>query len=202
MSEAAVGDGGARRLCALLLAAGAGRRFGADKLSAPLADGTPVAVAAARSLLAAGCETLAVVRCAQTGIGPELARLGVRLAACTDVRLGMGHSLACGVRASADATGWLVALADMPYVQPASIAAVAAALAAGAPIAAPRCAGRRGHPVGFAAGFRAQLLALRGDQGARGLLRTHADRIVSVNLDDPGILQDVDVPGDLPSATG
>jgi molybdenum cofactor cytidylyltransferase len=202
MPEAAVGHNHARRPCALLLAAGAARRFGADKLSVRLLDGTPVGVAAARSLLAAGCETLAVVRDAQTGITPELARLGVRLALCPEAHLGMGHSLACGVQASADADGWLVALADMPWVQPASIAAVAAALAAGAHIAAPQYAGRRGHPVGFAAGFRAQLLALGGDQGARGLLRAHADRIVTIDVDDPGVLRDVDLPADLRTDSG
>ncbi len=195
-------DSGSVRICALLLAAGAGRRFGADKLSAALPDGTPVGVAAAQNLLAAGCETLAVVRTADAGIAPALARLGVRLTPCVDADLGMGHSLACGVRASAQADGWLIALGDMPFVRPASIAAVAAALARGAPIAAPSYGGRRGHPVGLAAGFRDHLLGLRGDEGARRLLRAHAGRMVRVDVDDPGVLRDVDWPGDLAAAGG
>ncbi|WP_058554814.1 NTP transferase domain-containing protein [Thiohalocapsa sp. ML1] len=182
---------------ALLLAAGAGRRFGADKLAARLPDGTPVGVAAARNLLAAGREVLAVVRAAEDGIGPLLAALGVRVVGCAEAELGMGHSLACGVRASPEADGWLVALADMPRVQPASIAAVAAALAGGAALAAPVLAGRRGHPVGFAGCWREQLLALRGDTGARALLAEHPGRIVGVPVDDPGVLRDVDVPADL-----
>ena len=188
------------RLCALLLAAGAGRRFGADKLSAALPDGTPVAVAAARSLLAAGCEVHAVVRAADAGIAPALGRVGAVLVPCANAYLGMGHSLACGVRASADADGWLIALADMPFVQPASVAAVAGALVAGAGIAAPSVGGRRGHPVGFAAGFREALLRSCGDQGARGLLRAHADRIVDIPVADPGVLRDVDRPEDLSPA--
>lgn len=185
------------RFCALLLAAGAGRRFGADKLSAALPDGTLVAVAAARNLLAAGCDVHAVVRATEAGIAPALARLGAVLVPCADARLGMGHSLACGVRASADADGWLIALADMPFVQPASIAAVARALVAGADIAAPSFGGRRGHPVGFAAGFREGLSDLRGDRGARGLLHAHADRVVDIPVVDPGVLRDVDRPDDL-----
>lgn len=185
------------KLCALLLAAGVGRRFGADKLSAPLADGTPVAVAAARNLLAAGCEVNAVVRAAETGVAPALARLGIALVPCADAHLGMGHSLACGVRASADADGWLVALADMPFVQPASITAVADALAAGCDLAAPSFGGRRGHPVGFAAGFRGALLGLHGDQGARGLLRAQTARIVDIPVADAGVLRDIDRPADL-----
>jgi len=175
------------RLCALLLAAGAGRRFGADKLSAALPDGRPVAVAAARSLLAAGCEVHAVVRAADAGIAPALARHGAVLVPCSEARLGMGHSLACGVRASADADGWLIALADMPFVQPASVAAVAGALVAGAGIVVPSVGGRRGHPVGFAADFREALLDSCGDQGARGLLRAHADRIVDIPVADAGV---------------
>lgn len=182
---------------ALLLAAGAGRRFGADKLSANLADGTPMGVAAARNLLAAGCAVLAVMREPGQGIGPMLTSLGVEVVGCPEARLGMGYSLACGVRASQDAAGWLVALADMPFVQPQTITAVARAMATGAEIAAPTLAGRRGHPVGFSARWRDDLLALRGDKGARALLAAHADRIVPVPVDDPGILQDLDRPRDL-----
>jgi molybdenum cofactor cytidylyltransferase len=185
----------------LLLAAGAGRRFGADKLAARLPDGTHVGVAAARNLLAAGADVLVVVRAGDAGIGPMLAGLGVRLVGCAEAELGMGHSIACGVRASADADGWLVALADMPWVRPASIAAVAAALAGGAAIAAPLLAGRRGHPVGFAAGFRQQLLGLSGDTGARALLAGWPDCIVGVPVDDPGVLRDVDMPADLDCLT-
>jgi molybdenum cofactor cytidylyltransferase len=182
---------------ALLLAAGAARRFGADKLAAPLPDGTPVGVAAARNLLAAGCDVLAVMRASGAGIGPALAALDVPVVGCEDAELGMAHSLACGVRASADADGWIVALADMPFVRPATIAAVAAALGAGAEIAAPSLDGRRGHPVGFSARWREELLALHGDVGARALLAAHADRILMVPVADPGILRDLDRPADL-----
>ncbi|MCG6941565.1 MAG: nucleotidyltransferase family protein [Thiohalocapsa sp.] len=185
---------------ALLLAAGSGRRFGGDKLSALLADGTPMCVAAARNLLAAGCDVLAVVRAPEEGVGPVLRRLGVVVIGCADAHLGMGHSLACGVGASQAADGWVVALGDMPFLQPATIAAVARAVAAGAGIAAPTLDGRRGHPVGFGARWRDALLASRGDQGARALLVAHADQLVTIPVDDPGILQDLDRPGDL--ATG
>jgi molybdenum cofactor cytidylyltransferase len=185
------------RIQALLLAAGRGRRFGADKLVAPLPNGTPVGVAAARNLLAAGCDVLAVARDPGCGIAPALATLGVPVVGCAEARLGMGHSLACGVRASAGADGWLVALADMPWVRSASVEAVLAALTAGAPIAVPSVHGRRGHPVGFSAAFRQQLLALEGDFGARALLAAHADRILSVPVDDAGVLHDVDLPTDL-----
>jgi molybdenum cofactor cytidylyltransferase len=57
--------------------------------------------------------------------------------------------------------------------------------------------GRRGHPVGFAASCRDELLGLTGDAGARGVLQRHAAEVVAVEVDDPGILQDVDTAQDL-----
>jgi molybdenum cofactor cytidylyltransferase len=68
---------------------------------------------------------------------------------------------------------------------------------AGASICAPLCRGRRGHPVGFAAGWRDSLLALSGDQGARGLLTAHPEVFVPVPTLDAGALRDVDVVADL-----
>jgi molybdenum cofactor cytidylyltransferase len=181
----------------LMLAAGGGRRFGADKLSAPLPDGTPVGLASARALRLASADVLAVVRDAAEGIAPRLAAEGVPIVPCPQAAAGMGHSLACGVRASADADGWLVALADMPFIQPASVVAVLDALRRGADIAAPTRDGRRGHPVGFSARWREPLSSLVGDRGARDLLAAESDRIVSIPCNDPGIFRDVDVPADL-----
>jgi molybdenum cofactor cytidylyltransferase len=107
---------------------------------------------------------------------------------------GMGDSLAAGVAATADAGGWVVALADMPYIRPDTVASVVAALQAGAHIVAPTLNGRRGHPVGFSARFAPQLLALHGDEGARHLLRERQEDLVTFECDDPGIVLDVDRP--------
>ncbi len=185
------------RIVGLLLAAGQGRRFGADKLRQPLADGTPVAVAAARGLKAACADCITVLRPEQD----ELARLieaegltVIRSAAALD---GMGHSLAAGVAASPDADGWLVALADMPRIQVDTLCSVADSIASGAALAAPTYAGQRGHPVGFAARWRDALLALEGDEGARSIIRRNAGLLHAIGTDDPGVLQDVDTPADL-----
>src|SRR4030095_9695991 len=83
---------------------------------------------------------------------------------------GMGTSLACGVRASAHAGGWVIALGDMPAVQLSTGQAVAAALEEGAVTAAPFYDGQRGHPVGLAPVLLPQLLALSGDTGGRAVL--------------------------------
>jgi len=184
-------------ICSLLLAAGSGHRFGSDKLLAPLVNGVPVGLAAARNLASAGCKVLAVVRDPRSGIGPLLAAEGIELVTCVDAERGMGHSLACGVRAAHGADAWVVALADMPYLRPRTIGAVSQALAEGAEIVAPGYRGRRGHPVGFSSHYREELLRLTGDKGARALLVERADRICLLRVDDPGILSDIDRPGDL-----
>ena len=75
---------------------------------------------------------------------------------------------------------------------------VADALVAGAPIAAPCYRQQRGHPVGFAAGMREELENLHGDQGARSVLQRHRQAMRLLEVDDPGILADIDTPRDLP----
>ena len=185
------------RIVGLLLAAGQGRRFGGDKLLQPLADGTPVAVAAARALKAACADSIAVLRPEQDALAALLEAEGLRVVRCAAARSGMGHSLAAGVAASRDARGWLVALADMPCISVATLQAVAELIGGGAALAAPRYAGRRGHPVGFAARWRGALLALEGDEGARAILQQSRFLLHVLETDDPGVLQDVDSPADL-----
>jgi molybdenum cofactor cytidylyltransferase len=68
-------------------------------------------------------------------------------------------------------------------------------VAGGAVIAAPVNRGRRGNPVAFGAACLPQLLALGGDEGARGILTRHP--VTEVDVDDPGIFQDIDRPADL-----
>jgi len=189
-----------RDVAGILLAAGRGARFGGHKLLSPLADGTPLGVAAARHLLAALPDSLAVVRSDDEILSARLSAVGMRIIVCEQADQGMGMSLSTGVAASRDAPGWMIALADMPFIEPDTIKSVAMLLKQGAPLAAPSYQGRRGHPVGFGHVFRDELLALRGDQGARDLLMRHASQLVFLPVDDPGILADVDTPADIGTA--
>ncbi len=183
----------------ILLAAGFGRRFdpsGRDsKLLAQLPDGRSVATHAAAALCAALPGSLAVIRPGQSALAAQLRDAGCRIVESAAAEGGMGHALADAVSASADADGWLVALADMPWLEPRMIRAVAAALQTPEDIAAAAFAGRRGHPVAFGAAHRAALCALSGDQGARELLRGAAVRLV--DSADDAVLRDVDHPQDL-----
>ena len=182
----------------VLLAAGAGDRFGGGKLLALLPDGTPVGVRSARVLRASVDRAVAVVRADDVALGVLLAAEGLEVLPFTLASDGMGASLAFGVSASRDADGWIVALADMPFVRQATVEAVRHALLAGAGIAAPALRGVRGHPVGFSAAFGDDLTQLRGDVGARLLLLRHSAQVTLLECDDTGISRDVDHPGDLP----
>ncbi len=110
---------------------------------------------------------------------------------------GMGDSIATGVRACAQAAGWLILPADLPLVQPATLRAVAQALA-NHTVVQPVYQGQRGHPVGFAATCGPDLMALTGDQGARSVLQVHAPYALAV--DDAGCIHDVDTPEALDAA--
>ncbi len=184
----------------ILLAAGSASRFGSDKLMHALADGTPVALASARTLAAALPGSLAVVRSGRSVLAGLLREAGLRIVECADASEGMGRSLAAGVQASREALGWVVALADMPLVRSETIRLIAERLSAGDALAAPFLDGVRGNPVGLGAQFRERLEGLRGDAGARALLREHEARIAHVDVDDPGVLHDIDTPQDLPGA--
>lgn len=186
-----------RRIVGILLAAGTGTRFGGDKLLHRLADGRPLAVAAAQSLRAACPQVLAVVRPEHAALARKLAAAGCQIVPSPQADHGMGHSLAAGVQAAADADGWLVALADMPFIATDSHQAVLAALHAGASLAAPDYAGRRGHPVGFAPEWFGDLTALSGDQGAKAILEKHRQHVMLCPVDDPGVIRDIDRPADL-----
>lgn len=183
----------------ILLAAGRGRRFDPtgqrNKLLQRLPGGEPVVVASARNLLAVLPRVVAVVPPDDGGVAGLLRALGCEVSTCDRADTGMAASLVHAISRSLPAQGWVVALGDMPFVAPATIRAVAGALERGAGIAAPVMDGRRGNPVGFAALHLDELLALEGDQGARGIVRRHP--VTEVEVGDAGIFRDVDTQADL-----
>lgn len=107
---------------------------------------------------------------------------------------GMGDSIAAGVAARASASGWLILPADMPMVRPATLQRMAHALAQ-QPVVYAQHTGRRGHPVGFAAELFSDLVRLSGEEGARRILARYP--AVGIEVDDPGVLIDMDTVDDL-----
>jgi molybdenum cofactor cytidylyltransferase len=197
---------GAGEFEAIVLAAGAGSRFGGGKLLAPWAGGVLLdgalaaafAAPVARVIVVTGADGEAVADAARTfaqGAG-QAARL--RVVYADDHAQGMGVSLRRGAaELSADCAGVFVLLGDMPRVPHAVLLPLAEAIRAGAPAAAPVFEGQRGHPALIGAELLPGLLALTGDAGARSILKDLGDRLARVVAPDDGVLFDVDERGDL-----
>ena len=186
----------------ILLAAGFSRRFGvADKLLQPLPDGRLIAMAAAENLIQAIPTCVAVVRAENKVLAQLIADKGFKLVFCDENKPEMADSLATAIRFSTSfaqaADGFVIALADMPYIKAETIRAVAAQLKADASIVMPTYQGQRGHPVGFSAKFRHELESLHGDEGARSIIKRYPDEVCLLACDDAGILADIDTPADL-----
>jgi len=183
----------------VLLAAGFGRRFDAtgtrNKLLQTLPDGRTVAWRSARTLAVALPATIAVVRPGQDELAAQLRHAGCRVIESAAAEAGMGAALRDAVAATPDARGWVVALADMPWLPIELVRAVALTITTPDTIAAPWRNGQRGHPVGFGAAWREELLKLEGDEGARALLKTQP--VTRILTEDDGAFRDVDVPKDL-----
>ena len=179
----------------ILLAAGSSMRFHGNKLMHPL-DGVPIALRSAESFLKALPGAIAVVA-PSSPLQPLLESSGFKVVVCERAHEGMGASLAAGVAATPGAQAWVVALADMPFVQSATHSRVAQAMAKGADLIAAAYKGERGHPVGIGSRFRDQLLALQGDAGARHIVRANPGLLQLVECDDPGVLRDIDTRDDL-----
>jgi molybdenum cofactor cytidylyltransferase len=193
-------------LVGVLLAAGLGRRFDASgaesKLLQSMSDGRSVIQHSASALISALPNSFIVVNQHQhsAALLAQCLPLGFAAVSCTHdqhhAEFGLASSIMHAIQATPEnCAGWIIALADMPYVQPSTIYAIRDALQTGAEMVVPSYGGRRGNPVGFSARCRADLLALRGDQGARQLLREYPLQILDVA--DAGILRDIDLREDL-----
>lgn len=191
-----------REVHAVLLAAGRSTRFGSAKLVAPI-DGTAVIAHALGALRASAVASITVV----LGHAAEMVRAAageaerdarVRFVDNPRFEQGLSTSIAAGVAAAPDGDGLLLALGDMPFITPDTIARVLEAYASTPfDIVAPRHNGRRGHPVVLSRRFANGLSRLEGDFGAAPLLAAHAADLCLIDVEDPGVHRDIDVPSAL-----
>lgn len=189
------------RFAAAVLAGGAGRRFGADKLlqplgGRPLVDHAMASAAAApveRLYVAAGSSAIeAAVSHGPSGRDPRLSIIRVHT---------IDEGIAASIRAVAAVLdpgldGLFIFLGDMPLIPPGIAHRLAAELSPGIPAVAPVYSGRRGHPVLIGKELLPGLCLLDGDRGAASLVQKAAFIVV----DDMGVTFDVDTPADLAAA--
>jgi molybdenum cofactor cytidylyltransferase len=171
-----------------------------NKLLAPL-DGQPVLTRVVRRLADAAVDPIVVVTGHdEAAVQAACAGLPVGFAHNLDFARGMSTSLRCGVTAIAidpDVDGALVALGDMPWIEPSHLERLVRAFRSPADIVAPRFGGRRGNPVLFGRDHFPALRRATGDAGARSVLAQQASRVRWVDMPDDAVHRDVDEPEDL-----
>ncbi|OON40968.1 hypothetical protein BTJ39_06465 [Izhakiella australiensis] len=184
------------KISVIIAAAGLGERYrcagGAQpKLLHRLPDGEALFQATLNNALQSGFEVTVVTRPEYQFIQPHSATPVdiVRFASA-----GLGETIAAGVSHCADSDGWLIMLADMPWVSPLILQRTAAALSRHLAVR-PVFQGQPGHPVGFHHQLRERLQALRGDDGAKSILLDYPAQLIAV--DDAAVIQDIDFPENL-----
>ena len=181
----------------IMLAAGQSNRFGSHKLMHPMPDGRPMILHSLQAYLDNDLPVCVICR-SDDELPALLSQNNIQYLIAPDAYKGMGHSLAYGVEYCFSNNGWLIALADMPYLQASSIKQL---LLNGQDknkegIARLEFEGRAGHPVFFPPHFSSKLQRLKGDKGAREIIKN--ETVMYVAVDDRGCLDDIDTPQDLP----
>jgi molybdenum cofactor cytidylyltransferase len=188
---------------ALIIAAGFSRRFGSDKRLFRMQGDEPLLIASLRPYQAVFANVAVVVRSSDSELTQVIgARLGRHLpiiVPTAQAHLGMAASIADGVRTLVDWDYLFLGLGDMPYVRSETLAKLktemdVARLDHVPRIVVPTYRAEPGHPVGFSREFFAQLIALTGDRGARSVIDAHPTAVRRVDIDDPGIVTDIDQP--------
>ena len=184
-------------ITAIVLAAGKSERIGRPKPLLPTSDGIPFLAAILDTMTSTAVDEVRVV----VGHAAEqVIDLGglVRhvIVHNRDFERGMLSSVQEGVRAlPSGTTAFLIWPVDHPLVQADTVERIIAAWKErNAPVVVPVYQGKRGHPTLFSAKLGAELLRAPAEEGARAVVHAHEKQLVEVEVDDPGILTDIDTP--------
>jgi molybdenum cofactor cytidylyltransferase len=122
----------------------------------------------------------------------------LRVAVNSEYRRGMLSSMQTGIRAlPAECGAALITLVDLPLIQEATVDRLLTEFAAsGKLLAIPRCGDRRGHPIVVARKILEEFLQLAPEDSPKDVVRGHRDETLFVDVDDPGILRDIDLPSE------
>ena len=183
-------------VAAVVLAAGRSTRMGPENKLLRSVEGTPMICRAVDAFLASRVEPVVVVTGHEQGlVRAALAPRPVTFVHNAAHEEGMSSSLRVGLETLPDGLdGVVVGLGDMPWVRLDHVDALIEAFGPSgpAPICVPFHDGQRGNPILWSFEYVDELMRLTGDVGARHLLARHSARVQRVEIDDPGVLRDVD----------
>ncbi|MDT8399913.1 MAG: nucleotidyltransferase family protein [Pseudomonadales bacterium] len=180
----------------IILAAGSSRRFQGDKRQAVLSHGQTLLATTLSRVPETFSKKLLVLHPGDDTLAQHYARQGWQIHMAVNAAQGMGHSLASAMDCVDDWQGALIGLGDMPFITAATYAGLQNALTAH-DLVVPVFKNQWGNPAGFRRGYFSAIAALRGDTGARGLLKKHQALCFHYVCNDPGVLRDIDTPDSL-----
>ena len=192
-----------QKLTILILAAGQSSRFGSDKLLAPMPDGKPVIAHSLAPLLKLAhhheLDICVITRANNTPLINYLSDNHVRYSICPDADLGMGNSIAHGIKTHQASKGWIITLADMPNITESLLKNLCVEIGLDPQtIVRPKLFAKDksipAHPVYFPQKYGFQLSKLRGDQGGKHIIQQQnwleiKDNYCLIDVDTPEVLQ-------------
>lgn len=190
-------------ISAIILAAGASSRMGQAKAALSIGStGETVVSRVIKTLLDGGVPRVVVVAGAhidavRNAMPPHESRATV--VEHPGWEQGQLSSLLAGLQAIDDPQleAAMVTLVDVPMVSSSTVAAVMSEWRrTRAPIVRPASGQRHGHPVIFDRSVFADLRSADPNVGAKAVFATHKDRVLNVEVNDPGAFEDIDTPGD------
>ena len=189
---------------AIILAAGSSRRFGDDKRKATLQNGNMLIENTINIAAKTLDSVLVVLRFGDRAFADELDSKinipGISYFLAPDSAKGMAHSLSNAIQKAVGMDAAMIFLADMPYIKEETITKLINAYNANQdlqPIVIPTSSGTPGHPVIFDKAYFNEIQSLEGDRGARPVVDAHQDKLIQVEIDDSGILRDIDTLDDI-----
>jgi molybdenum cofactor cytidylyltransferase len=180
----------------LLLAAGSSTRFGSDKRLALLANNKSVIDNTLEQISKTQLPVTVCLKPNDIALQQQLSHRKISWILNQNASVGMGSSIAAGIRLCKQWDATIIALADMPYLSSHTYASIAKVASSGK-IIIPIHHKKKGNPVCFGSNFYSQLQELNGDKGGKDIVLKNPQAIIELELEDEGILKDIDKPADL-----
>ena len=176
----------------IILAAGSSQRYGSDKRTATLSNGTALLSATLANVPDTFTRRVLVLKKEDEDLGKLYADNWL-ICHAANPETGLASSLASGIAMAGNWPATLIGLGDMPYISSESYVALQQALQEH-DIVIPVFEDQRGNPVGFRQRYFDEIMQLQGDQGARSLLEKYKEQCFEMEVQDSGIIQDIDTP--------